>query len=96
MADGDRQTVAGWVVHEDHRLPWSKGVSEPELRLCVTGEIGHVRWLLFLAAQREIARRELDTLLTEFAQRVGIEYSPSQRRREAPDNDHNDHNGGQP
>lgn len=75
MADGDRETVAGWTVREDWRLAWNQGASESDLRLCVCGEIGHVRWLLFRVAVREAARRDLDTLLSEFAQRVGVEYT---------------------
>lgn len=79
-----REVVGGWVLREDHRLPWSAGLSDPDVKLCVTGEIGHARWLLFIAASREAARRHLDKQLVEMAQRVGIEYAPAQRRREAP------------
>lgn len=92
MADGQRVAVGGWIIREDWRLPWNVGLSDPDVRLCVCGEIGHARWLLFIAANREAARRHLDTLLVEMAQRVGIEYSPERRRRETPSNDDNDDN----
>lgn len=81
------------MVREDWRLKWSQGLSEPELKFVVCGEIGHVRWLLLIAAMREAARRDLDTLLREFADRVGVKYAPTQRRQQAP---HNAHNAGQP
>lgn len=87
MADGDRHLIAGWVIREDHRLPWNVGLTDPEAKLAVAGEVGHVRWLLFIAAQRELARRHLDTLV---ANRVGIEYGSTQRRRETPHDDHNE------
>lgn len=91
MADGDRQYVGGWLVVEDHRFPWDEGVTDPAVRIVGCGEMGHAVWNLFLVAWREACRRDLDTLLQEFAARVGVEYSSDQRRREAP---HNDGNGG--
>lgn len=94
MADGDRTVIGGWVVREDHRLRWNQGLSDPGFKMVVTGEAGHVRYLLYLAAVREAAARELDALLVGFAQRVGVEYTPTQRRRETPDNAGNAHNAG--
>lgn len=87
MADGDRVVLAGWTVREDHRLHWSQGLSDREWRMVVCGEIGHARHLIFVAAVRQAAEEHLDTLLVEMAQRVGVEYSPTQRRREAPENE---------
>jgi len=77
-----REVVGGWVLREDHRLPWNRGMSDPDVKLCVCGEIGHARWLLYVVASREAARRHLDTLLDEMAKRVGVEYDSSHRRRE--------------
>jgi hypothetical protein len=99
LADGDRTVIGGWVVREDHRLQWNQGLSDPGFKMVVTGELGHVRWLLYLAAVREKEARDLDALLVEFAQRVGVEYTPTQRRRETPhdaNNAGNAHNGGTP
>lgn len=83
----------GWLVIEDWRLPWNGKTFDPDRKLILCGELGHIRWILFRVAARAAARHDLDTLLTSFAQRVGVEYHSSQRRAATP---HNDHNGGNP
>lgn len=89
MADGDREYIGGWLVVEDHRFGWNQGMSDPSVKIAGTGELGHARWNLFIVAWREACRRDLDTLLQGMADRVGIEYSPAQRRRTAaPHNAH--------
>lgn len=93
MADGDRAYIGGWLIVEDTRFAWNEGMTDHGMKVAVCGEIGHVRHLLFWIAWEESVRRDLDEALEAFAQQVGVEYAPLQRRREAS---HNAHNGGNP
>lgn len=83
MADGDREYIGGWLVVEDWRFGPLEGMSDPSVRIAGVGEIGHARWNLFIVAWREACRRDVETLLQRMADQVGIEYSPTQRRRTA-------------
>lgn len=76
MADGDREYIGGWLVTEARGFQWRDGISDHDMKVTVCGEIGHVRWLLFIAAWREACRRDLELALQGMAERVGIEYSP--------------------
>lgn len=81
MADGDREYVGGWLVVENHDMSWEQGLSDPDVKIVVCGEIGHARWTLFQVAWREACRRDLNLALKAFADRVGVTYDPTQRRR---------------
>lgn len=80
MADGDREYIGGWLVVEDWRLPWWAAQGDHDVRVMGCGEIGAARWELFRLAWKEAARRDLDTALQAFADRVGVEYSSKERR----------------
>lgn len=92
MADGDREHIGGWLVVEDSRFPWDCGLTDVGMRVAVTGELGHARWNLFRIAWREACWRDLDLQLRAFAERVGVKYSPTQRRSAAPHNDEMERN----
>lgn len=77
MSDGDREYIGGWLVHEVSTFPWDRGVSDQHAKVVVCGEIGHMRWLLFQVAWREVVRRDLEDQLHRFAERVGVKYSLS-------------------
>lgn len=80
MADRDREYIGGWLVVEDWRLPWDCAVGDHDVKVMGCGELGAARWALFLIAWKEAARRDLDTQLRAFAERVVVTYSPTQRR----------------
>lgn len=73
MPDGDREYVGGWLVVEDHRLPWNGGIADHDVKIVGCGEIGHVRWQLFRIAWREVVKRDLELAMKAYAQRVGVE-----------------------
>lgn len=96
MADGDREYIGGWLVIEDWRLPWDACIGDPTVKIIGCGEIGEVRHHLFLRAWKEVCRRDLEAALRTFADRVGVEYSPTPTASRDASNDDTAHNGGKP
>lgn len=63
---------AGYRVIESRNLRWDQVIVAEEGRMIVCGELGHVRWLLFRAAWREVVKRQFDSALAELHERVGL------------------------
>lgn len=76
------ETIAGILVAEDWRLPWYAYQYDKMTKVCVTGEIGAVRWELTKWAYRLAMQRDLKMTLDAMARRVGVEYSDSSTTRD--------------
>lgn len=89
------EKIAGVLVAEDHRLPWYAWQYDKATRVCVTGEVGAVRWELVRHAFRLAVQLDMQKALEGFAHRVGIEYSDISTDRADPDSEaDNPHTGG--
>lgn len=71
------ERLDGWLVVENSILRWDQGVFDRHDRTVICGELNHVRHLFWKVAWRESCKLDLELALLEFAERVGVEYSPS-------------------
>lgn len=71
------ERLDGWLVVENPILRWDQGVFDRHDKTVICGELNHVRHLFWKVAWREGCLLDLELALLEFAERVGVEYSPS-------------------
>lgn len=81
------ERIGGFLVVEDDRLPWwAYQVDKAHLTI-VCGEIGHVRFGLWMTAAKVVMQRELQLTLDALARRVGVEYGDSSNTTTHPNED---------
>lgn len=80
MNVGKVQTVLGYTIVELPDMPyrWFKKHEYDNVIFC--GDFNQMLWVFHQIANRLAAEQHLDTLLVEMAARVGVEYTPTQRR----------------
>lgn len=71
--------IAGFRVVEEQRLPWSVAMFHREHRIVVCGEVNQFRWIVWQAAWRVACHEDLRRTLASFAERVGVEYTPTRK-----------------
>lgn len=68
-------------------MGWRMWQFDKHARVMVCGEIGHVRWELYQTAWKAVVRREMETAIAAFAERVGVEYTPRRNQDKQVDQD---------